>query len=104
MAERIDATFFTPLKSVSAFKCIDGGIELTVDDMTMQVRVLQPDVVRLRISPGAFAEQPTYAVSADLSNQTANFEVAHDAKSIRLKTSASTGTLPPFCARLKAFW
>ena len=101
MAERIDATFYTPLKSVTAFECIDRGIELTVDDMTMQVHVLKPDVVRVRISPDAFVDKPTHAVSADLGPlnggtvrlERVEFDVTHDAKSIRLKTAAMMLTI-----------
>src|SRR3569833_1171017 len=101
MAARIDATFYTPLKSVTAFECIDRGIELTVDDMTMQVHVLKPDVVRVRISPDAFVDKPTHAVSADLGPlnggtvrlERVEFDVTHDAKSIRLKTAAMMLTI-----------
>ena len=100
MAERIDATYFTPLKTVTGFECITGGVELKVDDMTMQVHVLRADVMRLRIAPEAFVEQPTFAVSADLGTRPQSspcqgegdveFDVTHDAKSIRVSTPSMT--------------
>jgi alpha-glucosidase len=103
MAERIDATFFTPLHEVTAYDCIDGGIELTVDDAKFQVHVIRPDLIRFRAAFDEFVDNPTFAVSADLSSASAHFDVEHNAKSIRIETAALTVVIGRAPFRIDAY-
>lgn len=94
MATSIDTQYFTRLERVSAYSRTDRGILATVDRETLRVDVVRDDIMRVKISrAGIFDETPTFAVSADLADAHAAFEIAEDAQALRVRTARMTLTI-----------
>jgi alpha-glucosidase len=88
MTETIDTSFFTPLQLATAWARTERGIQVSVDHMSLQVDILRPDLLRLRMQRQGddFDDHPTYAVSADLNGLKAPFELHEDSGRITLTT------------------
>jgi len=89
--EEIDIRHFTYLQQVTSVARTERGVQITVDDAILGLDILREDLLRLRITrQGSFDEDPTHAVSADVSSLHAPFDLIESDDDIRLRTNRMT--------------
>lgn len=84
---RMDTTYFTRLQKISGVTQTDGGLLARLDDELLRVDVIREDILRIKISRGGvFDEEPTFAVSTDLTASAPHFSFKHESNRVILRT------------------
>jgi len=103
MAGKIDTKYFHIHSKVGAIGREEKGFSAELGQEFIKVEVLRPDLLKLQLSRnGSFDENPTFAVSADLQNVSADFTLSEEAEMLTLTTSALVFTLWKEPFRLEA--
>jgi alpha-glucosidase len=85
----IDTDHFVRFLRVDSVQCTERGLRAQLHGERLDVDIVRPDVVRLRISRGgSFDDPPTHAVCVDPLAEPVAFDVERDDDMVRVRTEA----------------